>query len=400
MQRLISYPVIFAAGISIGWLLHGSLDSTPPPIESMPTTVMSPAPVTSSRRSVSTQIVAEKEVTQPLSRSEFLQLLNTQFGSAIEVYAFTQRQNPEAAALLRPALDSWLRQCMSHCASGEFSANVNAWLHLYYEDIPVLLLLAEHQTAQGFPEEAARTLQYASTYAYEKSQLSAVAAALESLVVTTDQRMAASTNWVELAGFYELLDSIGLTQPQYQLRQALLYQQLGEFSSARALLLNLAAADENGDEEWREGVQAALRNSSDTTPQEMATMTAPQTIPLQRLGEHYVLQASIDNIQLSLLIDTGASITTLSRTGFNKLDSAGLQYLGKRLFNTAGGVASGEVYQTNAITLGDSTWQQLDIAVLDYPTAAGVDGLLGMNLLRNYRFQIDQDQLLLYLQPR
>ena len=30
----------------------------------------------------------------------------------------------------------------------------------------------------------------------------------------------------------------------------------------------------------------------------------------------------------------------------------------------------------------------------------GLDGLLGMNVLRNYRFEIDQDNEILYMSPR
>ena len=42
----------------------------------------------------------------------------------------------------------------------------------------------------------------------------------------------------------------------------------------------------------------------------------------------------------------------------------------------------------------------VDVAILDYNSRDGVDGLLGMNVLRNYRFEIDQDLALLYLRPR
>ena len=40
------------------------------------------------------------------------------------------------------------------------------------------------------------------------------------------------------------------------------------------------------------------------------------------------------------------------------------------------------------------------IAVLDFESGNGVDGLLGMNVLRNYRFEIDQDRDLLRMSPR
>ena len=60
----------------------------------------------------------------------------------------------------------------------------------------------------------------------------------------------------------------------------------------------------------------------------------------------------------------------------------------------------GEVYQAESIALGNTRLSAVEIAVLDYESPAGVDGLLGMNVLRNYRFQIDQDENVLYLRPR
>jgi len=66
----------------------------------------------------------------------------------------------------------------------------------------------------------------------------------------------------------------------------------------------------------------------------------------------------------------------------------------------ANGLTQGEIYRVASISMGDARVDNLDIAVLDYEPPAGVDGLLGMNVLRNYRFEIDQDRELLYLRPR
>jgi predicted aspartyl protease len=100
------------------------------------------------------------------------------------------------------------------------------------------------------------------------------------------------------------------------------------------------------------------------------------------------------------MLDTGASVTILSRASFEQIDSGGFRYRGSRLFNTANGVTQGDVYRISSITLGNSRLGGVEIAVLDYESATGVDGLLGMNVLRNYRFEIDQDQDVLYLHAR
>ena len=58
------------------------------------------------------------------------------------------------------------------------------------------------------------------------------------------------------------------------------------------------------------------------------------------------------------------------------------------------------MYRAASIGLGDIQLNDIDIAVLDFPLASNVDGLLGMNVLRHYRFKIDQDGSLLHLHPR
>ena len=105
-------------------------------------------------------------------------------------------------------------------------------------------------------------------------------------------------------------------------------------------------------------------------------------------------------IAWSAIIDTGASVTSLTRTSFASLNSNYFEYQDSRLFNTANGMTQGEVYEAASITLGNTRIDGVDVAVLDFATTGGVDGLLGMNVLRNYRFEIDQEKALLYLQPR
>ncbi|NOR19794.1 MAG: hypothetical protein GQ538_06860, partial [Xanthomonadales bacterium] len=124
-------------------------------------------------------------------------------------------------------------------------------------------------------------------------------------------------------------------------------------------------------------------------------------IPLTRRGNHYLVSAAINGVsQLALVIDTGAPITTLSKESFSQIESAGFRYLGTQLFNTPNGMTQGDIYHVDAIQLGEIKIPDLEIAVLDFEPSDGLDGLLGMNVLRNYQFEIDQDKEFLYLSPR
>jgi clan AA aspartic protease (TIGR02281 family) len=131
-------------------------------------------------------------------------------------------------------------------------------------------------------------------------------------------------------------------------------------------------------------------------------VAALESIPLRRHGNHYVIKVRLnDDSDVVLMIDTGASITSLSQRSFDALSRhSGFNGAGSRLFNTVNGVTRGTVYNTDQLSLGNQVLSDVKLAVLDFEQAPGIDGLLGMNVLQYFRFEIDQDQQVLHLQPR
>lgn len=339
------------------------------------------------------------EQTGPSGVALFSQLLRQrEFGRAVAYYEHAVQVGDGSATLLKSTLEEYLTASLHECDDGVFVDLVDRWLGTYYEDIPVLLLLAENQRFCSSPEEAARTLQIASTYAVQPGSQESVSAAVTSLVTATDKSLSQQQRWIELLGFYEFLHAIDLATNASQLRRASLYQLVGESGRSQELLLELRESDDRLDSRWT----AALELQWSKIVQLPSTDDPPlQVIPLTRRGDHFLVAANINEVsQVILVIDTGASVTTLSSDSFARIDGAGLGYRGSRLFNTPNGMAQGEVYQTKSVALGNTRLSAVEIAVLDYEPSAGVDGLLGMNILRNYHFQIDQDESVLYLRPR
>jgi clan AA aspartic protease (TIGR02281 family) len=410
MPRTFTNTLMLTVGMILGWWLHGQVNPGPElPGASVDVETVAipayapryedrtPSPAAANRRT-------EDQSTQAApSRQGFRSVLEQQDpNAAMAYYEWALGVDGRYAAVLRPELLAYLERCMQQCTEGAFEALVNEWLSSYYEDISVLVLLAEYQRRQGHPEEAARSLQFAKTYAYQPSQREYVWAALIKLVKATDAQFSEQQDWIALLGFYELLEAIDLTRPELRLRQAALYQAQGEPGRAQALLQALLDEDNGGDPRWTAAIDsqlAAIAPQIDSTPETPAVPA--QAIAVTRRGDHYLVDSTLNEREsVVLMIDTGASITTLSEDSFNRLGGAGFDRLGTRLFNTANGVARGTVYRADSIRLGDAQLSNIEIAVLDYPTGNVVDGLLGMNVLRNYRFQIDQDRALLYLRPR
>jgi clan AA aspartic protease (TIGR02281 family) len=399
MKRLVISACLVFAGVVAGWWLRDlAYERTPFPA-GVP--VASPdVPIAIARQPAT----AINPVAVPPSRvspeaASFAELLESREYNQSIVYYETAVQIGEAnQALLKPEMVAYLRAHVHGCTDGVFIDLVDLWLEAYYADIEVLLLLADNQRFCGSPGEAARTLQMANTYAVNPGELENVAAAVAGLVGATDKYLSSQQRWIELLGFYEFLEATDLATNTSQLRRASLYEQIGEIQHSRELLLELRENDDRMNAEWTAALNLQLANSAE---QPFADDRPQHEIPLTRRGNHYLVSAAINGAsQLALVIDTGASITTVSKARFSQIENTGFRYLGTQLFNTPNGMTQGEIYQADSIQLGEIKIPDLEIAVLDFELSGGLDGLLGMNVLRNYRFEIDQDKELLYMSPR
>ncbi len=332
------------------------------------------------------------------SLQSFRQLLALQdFEEAMRAFEQVMEADEALAQAMRLDVIVYLQKALEQERNAALMALVDAYLARYYDDIDVLMVLAEYQRRQGYFDEAARVFQLALTYAYQPAQQDKVSAALLTLVGKTDTLLSEQQRWVELLGFYQLLNSIDLSQPRFFLRQAIVYLKLQDLDSARELLLPLT-----GDAQWG-GKAEVLLATIDAQSVEASDINAEvNAIPLLRRGHHYLVKVQLNDLSdITLMIDTGASVTSLSRNSFSRLSQhQGFTELGVRLFNTANGIAKGDVYRVDTFSLGDHIVSDINIAVLDFNQEQGIDGLLGMNVLQYFRFEIDQDKQLLLLQAR
>lgn len=400
MRRLLLHTCLLLTGAVFGWWLRDVGIGPAVHPSSSGHSSAAEKPLISARSPPSVEAAPTvAEVSRTPSAARFEELLYAQaFEQAVAYYESALRFDDAYQDLWKPRLEAYLGAIHHRCTDGAFVALVNQWLNAYYDDIPVLLLLAENQRLCNSPEEAARTLQIASTYAVQTAARSSVNDAIEQLIASTDESLSRQENWIALLGFFEFLQAIDLATRDSELRRAALYRLLGEHQRSSDVLQALREEDDGRDTDWTAALDRQLRQSATQSPVEDLPV---QGIPLIQTGDHFLVSALInDDKPVLLMIDTGASVTTLSRNSFINIGSAEFGYRGPRVFNTANGLAQGEVYRARSITLGSTTLGLPDIAVLEYESTGNIDGLLGMNVLRNYRFEIDQDNALLYLYPR
>ncbi|MDQ2078448.1 retropepsin-like aspartic protease [Marinimicrobium sp. ABcell2] len=404
--------LILSLGIAIGWWARGpDRLPAPPPQEASTPYPSSPwfqnestetATLSNPRATTQAEYNAEQEPA-PVSKSvpeQFRALLAAPaLSEAMALYRETERTDLHASEKLKEIALQFLDNYLAQGDASALISLVDALLSVNYDDIDVLLVLAQHQMNADYFFEAANTFQLTFTYALTQSDKQpTVVNAFKDFVARVDDQLSAERRWRELSHFYETLQSLDLTEPRYQLRLAELYLQHGQQDLGHELLEHLStnpaiAAD-----------VAALLKGAGRPPRERVASTEPRTdsFALTAIGSHFHLPLRLNRTtDVHLLIDTGASVTTLSHEAFDRLrHQTRFTELGPQIFNTAGGAAKGTVYRVDQLQLGAHTIPDVHIAVLDFSMPHGVDGLLGMNVLRHFRFQVDQDQARLHVQPR
>ncbi|MEM8660003.1 MAG: retropepsin-like aspartic protease, partial [Pseudomonadota bacterium] len=289
-----------------------------------------------------------------------------------------------------------------NCEPGVFLDLVDAWLATFYDDVPVLVHLAEFQEDQGQPEAAANTLLLARTYAMTVDQQLAAQQARDRLTRRTDNRLEEAGSWIELLGYYDFLASIDFTTPRFELRRALLYRRMGEDTRAQRLLNRLQADDDGRDPQLSMSIDRYLSEApSSELIEENPVEVFPSTVPLEKYGTGFLVKVTFNERDtVRLLLDTGASITALTPGSFRKLYRPDVSLLGTQLFKTASGYTRGDIYSAASVSLGEERIDGTTLAVLDRLEMGDVDGLLGMNVLRHFKFEIDRVGLVMHLERR
>jgi clan AA aspartic protease (TIGR02281 family) len=147
----------------------------------------------------------------------------------------------------------------------------------------------------------------------------------------------------------------------------------------------------------RQMEQAAADQQPDAPPQ----YASYDAVKLQRLGDHFIVKAQLGNNDARLLIDTGASITAITSSYYQRINRQSFtRFLGRFSVSTANGPVLAPMYQVAELRLNQSVVPNSTVVVLNMPEQSGIDGLLGMNFLREFDFRINQSKAELLLRKR
>ena len=267
--------------------------------------------------------------------------------------------------------------------------SISAYLGFQPDDSDFLYQQVELYSQQKLPLLAIKYAYEVQYHVFNDLEKRNALSFARELVQQQADLLISNNHWLELI---KLVEEATLFDPENLNLQWLLVRaqyQLGEFNYARNAILPLLEQPN-----YKVKSQALLAKIE-------TALRKPQSVPLNRQGEHFIVQARINNtFNVSLMLDTGASISLLSESAFDALSQySDVVYIKEVNLNTAGGVVTASIYQVAEFAIQGYSINDFVFAVIPHISASN-DGLLGMNFLKAFDFHIDQDNSFLILKNK
>jgi clan AA aspartic protease (TIGR02281 family) len=300
---------------------------------------------------------------------------------------------PSAIPTLKELYITHIQQLLNQPQKNSAQINnaIQAYLSDFYDDTEILLLLAGQYAYTNNFYDMLNTMQLSTNYAYTATQKGIIDKAYSELILYTDTLLSEQQQWQALISVYLHSENTGLLREQDTLRLVELY--IAQDNTY--LAFDYAEKLENKPQ-WKKQLADLLPK---TQVKEVGEDLAQAAINLQKVADQFIIVIQISGNDTTLLIDTGASITTLSKAYFESIQRRSqFTFRQKQTFLTANGETTGEIYTVDEFQIGQYLLPNVDIAVIDFPTSPHSSGLLGMNVLRDFKFEIDQKNALLTLE--
>lgn len=270
------------------------------------------------------------------------------------------------------------------------------------ESAPLLLLEADFiQATEPLSTAVAHLYALKDLGVFDQTQQQQLKTRADELVESTISALYNAGDWDVLAQFLEPLFQLNSTEQPLTLKLAEAYARQQKFTLMEDTLANLSP-DNAGARSIRQRFLPDNNGGDTSTPEAAVPTTTNSTrVALTRYGDQYIASMEILNRPAALLLDTGASSTAISRELYLSLRRFNnIKVIGLFDVSTAGGIIRSPLVHIDSMTLGPYRLSNIGVFILPENTMQHADGLLGMNVLKQFHFQVDQNTAELLLSPR
>lgn len=275
------------------------------------------------------------------------------------------------------------------------------YLKQYPQDMDFLLLEAKLKVETTLLSDAIAHYYDLLRAPMTAAQQSEIELQIEQLSKNTIEQLKRNYSWDILAMFVEPLLQLEPNNRLYILSLAVAYAELFQQGLMENMLASLDFDDPDAQRIRNIILEQRITQTNEQTEEfntDDVTTSIGRPIPLKQFGDQYVVNAKLSSNPVALLIDTGASVTAISRQYFSHLSNRyKVNYLGRFNIGTAGGSIMARMYQFRELTINHVTVENLPVVILPMQGIENADGLLGMNFLREFDFKIDQKKSVMFI---
>ena len=314
------------------------------------------------------------------------------FDTAIDGWQWLSSHDVDLAMQLKTQWLSRAEQWLLEEKVESVKILTEAWLRARPYDKALRYLQVQWQLAAGQIENALETL-YGLMKELPATEQGRLAREISEIVDSELARLSEQKAWQPMITFIERLLWHEPQHPPYILMLAKAHIELQQYSQAKTLLYSLQF-----NAFYAEQVKSLLALIDLNNLQSVS-------IALEQQREHYLVNGLVDNNNaIRLMIDTGASISVMSAKYFNGIkNQLAPEFIRNATINTAGGIVKAPIYQFSSFEIGEYRIPNMKFVIMvleDSDSKNNGDGLLGMNYLKVFNFQIDQENSRLLLKPR
>jgi len=316
-------------------------------------------------------------------QSDTLEILLTQnhFYDALDFYL---EANSEESEAYRIRMEDYLINLIKVDV-----AKALKYMEVFLDNVPdskIVKLMIETYIIQGdFSKAIALIIRTKENYSSEVED-KGLSKQLKSTAKQYMDLLSKHESYGELIAFLEDMIAYDSTDSFYTFHLAQLYMRLDKTSEASVLLEELQY-----DEVYAQNVKTLLQ----TIDIEEEGETYEYTISLQRHGDHFTVKVFLDGSEFNLMLDTGATYIFIDEDKASMLEVL----RDDLVLQTAGNEISAKLCQVSTLRIGNLQLANIKVTVAPFKRQ-DIDGLLGMNFLKQFKFFIDQDEGMLHLDPK